>query len=94
MPAKEILNLPNPEEILAAAEKLFGKDGSGVKRFERSGVRYVEMPGNLIVVEQNPRKESHWAKLAREGHKLAWLMKDGDYLARVIDDKVEMLQPK
>src|SRR5689334_11726727 len=74
MPAKEILNLPNPEEIRAAAEKLFGKDKSGVKRFERSGVCYVEMPGDLIFVEQNTHKDSHWAKLAREGHKVAWLM--------------------
>jgi hypothetical protein len=92
MPKKELdIKLPNSEEILAAYEKLFGKDKDGVDRFKPSGVRYVDLPSALILVEQNPDKDSHWAKLAREGHKIAWVMKDGDYLARVIDGKVEIL---
>lgn len=92
MPKKELeIQLPSSEEILAAYEKLFGKDKNDVHRFKPSGVRYIDLPNDLILVEQNPDKDSHWAKLARDGHKVAWVMKDGDYFARVIDGKVEML---
>ncbi len=95
MPEKELeIQLPSSEEILAAFEKLFGKDRDGVRRFKPSGVRYVDLPGKLILVEQNQDKESHWAKLAREGHKVAWVMKDGEYLARVVDNKIEILHHK
>jgi hypothetical protein len=83
--------LPSSEEISAAYDKLFGKDSDSIRRFKPSGVRYVQLPGDLILVEQNRDKESHWAKQAREGHKIAWVMKDGDYLARVVDGKVEIL---
>jgi hypothetical protein len=92
MPKKELeIRLPSSKEILAAYEKLFGKDKDNVHRFQPSGMRYVDLSGELILVEQNPDKDSHWAKLAREGHKVAWVMKDGDYLARVIDGTVEIL---
>src|SRR5690242_16655569 len=85
------VKLPSTEEILAAYEKLFGSDKKGVKQYKASGVHYVELPGDLALLEQNSKKESHWAKKAREGQKIAWLMKDGDYLARVVDGKVEIL---
>jgi hypothetical protein len=48
-------------------------------------------PAGLSSFEQNPRKSSEWAKLARDGHKVAWAMRDGEYLARVVDGEVEML---
>jgi hypothetical protein len=92
MTEKELENkLPNSEEILTAYEKLFGKDKHGVSRFKKSGVRYVDLKGDLILVEQNPDKESHWAKQAREGHKIAWVLKDGEFLARVVDGKLDIL---
>ena len=74
----------------AAFEKLFG-GGRGVKRFARSGVRYVELEGGAILVEQNPKKKSKWAELARAGRRVAWVMRDGAYLARVVDGEVVML---
>jgi hypothetical protein len=77
----------NPGTILVAYEKLFG-GGRGVKRFPRSGVRYVDLPDGAILVEQNPKKTSKWAKLAREGRRIAWVMRDGKYLARVVDGEV------
>jgi hypothetical protein len=76
-----------PGQILVAFEKLFG-GGRGVKKFPRSGVRFVDLPNGAILVEQNPKKKSKWATLAREGHRIAWAMKDGEYLARVIDNDV------
>ena len=76
--------------ILVAFEKLFG-GGRGVKRFPRSGLRYVELPGGAILVEQNPTKKSEWGELARAGRRVAWVMRDGAYLARVVDGEVVML---
>jgi hypothetical protein len=76
--------------ILVAFEKLFG-GGRGVRRFARSGLRYVELPGGATLIEQNPKKSSEWAALAREGRRVAWAMRDGEYLARVVDGEVTFL---
>jgi hypothetical protein len=85
------IELPTEDEILSAYEKLFGEGKRGVSHFKQSGLRYVKFPGDLALIEQNPNKESQWAELANQGHQIAWLMKDGTYLARVIDGKVEIL---
>lgn len=76
--------------ILIAFEKLFG-GGRGVKKFARSGVRYVNLGDGAILVEQNPKKRSEWAQLAEKGHRIAWVMREGEYLARVVDGEVSML---
>jgi hypothetical protein len=76
--------------ILVAFEKLFG-GGRGVQKFSRSGLRYVKLTDGAILVEQNPKKRSEWAELANRGHRVAWVMRDGEYLARVVDGEVVML---
>jgi hypothetical protein len=76
--------------ILVAFEKLFG-GGRGVKRFARSGLRYVDLAGGAVLIEQNPKKRSEWAALAQSGHNVAWAMRDGEYLARVVDGTVTMM---
>jgi hypothetical protein len=76
--------------ILVAFEKLFG-GGRGVRTFSRSGLRYVQLAGGAILIEQNLKKQSEWAELANGGHKVAWVMRDGVYLARVVDGEVVML---
>jgi hypothetical protein len=80
----------NAGRILIAFEKLFG-GGRGVKKFSRSGLRYVNLAEGAILVEQNPKKSSEWSKLANQGHRVAWVMRDGEYLARVVDGEVVML---
>ena len=80
----------NAGVILVAFEKLTS-GGRGVKKFARSGLRYVNLPDGAILVEQNPQKSSEWAELARKGHRIAWVMRDGEYLARVVDGEVVML---
>jgi hypothetical protein len=87
MPEDEKLNAGI---ILVAFEKLFG-GGRGVKKFSRSGLRYVNLTEGAILVEQNPNKSSEWAVLAGKGHHIAWVMRDGEYLARVVDGEVVML---
>jgi hypothetical protein len=77
-------------QILVAFEKLFG-GGRGVGKFARSGVRYIKLKDGAILVEQNPKKRSEWAQLAASGHRVAWVMRDGEYLARIVDGEVVML---
>ncbi len=79
-----------PGRILVAFEKLFG-GGRGVRKFARTGLRYVELPAEAVLVEQNPKKTSEWAALARRGQRVAWVLRHGAYLARVIDGEVTML---
>lgn len=79
-----------PGRILVACEKLFG-GGRGVRKFARSGLRYVELAEGATLVEQNPTKPSEWAALAQQGHRVAWVMRAGAYLARVVDGEVTML---
>lgn len=84
-------DLPSAGVIQVAFEKLFG-GGRGVEKFSSSGLRYVKLEGGAILVEQNPKKKSKWAQLANSGHKVAWVIRDGKYLARVIDGEVLMLK--
>ncbi|HEX8130812.1 MAG TPA: hypothetical protein VF527_17055 [Pyrinomonadaceae bacterium] len=79
-----------PGRILVAFEKLFG-GGRGVQKFARSGLRYVKLARGAVLIEQNPTKKSEWAELARQGRRIAWVMRDGEYLARVVDGEVVML---
>lgn len=82
--------VPEAGVILVAFEKLFG-GGRGVRRFSRSGLRYVELPHGAVLIEQNPKKSSEWARLAQEGRRVAWVMRDGAYLARVVEGEVTFL---
>ena len=83
-------DLPAAGVILVAFEKLFA-GGRGVRRFRQSGLRHVELPDGCVLVEQNPQKSSEWAGLARSGRRVAWVMRDGRYLARVVDGEVTFL---
>jgi hypothetical protein len=83
-------DVPAAGVILVAFEKLFG-GGRGVQRFRQTGLRHVELPHDCVLVEQNPQKSSEWAKLARSGRRVAWVMRDGRYLARVVDGVVTFL---
>lgn len=77
--------------VLVAYEKLFA-GGRGVRRFARSGLRYVPLDDSAVLIEQNPNKKSEWAALARQGRRVAWVLRDGEYLARVVDGEVVMLE--
>ena len=82
--------MPAAGVILVAFEKLFS-GGRGVRRFRNSGLRHVELPAGAVLVEQNPQKSSEWAELARKGRRVAWVMRDGRYLARVVEGEVTFL---
>ena len=85
-------DFPDRETIEAAFRRLFGEGDEGkIRRFSRSGLRYMALSGGTILIEQNPSKRSRWAQMARQGHQIAWLMKEGRYLARVVDGEVDLL---
>jgi hypothetical protein len=87
----EAEDVPAAGVILVAFEKLFS-GGRGVRRFRQSGLRHVELPHDCALVEQNPKKSSEWAELARAGRRVAWVMRGGHYLARVVDGEVTFLE--
>ena len=88
-PAAE--DLPTAGVVLVAFEKLFS-GGRGVRRFRQSGLRHVELPHDCALSDQNPKKSSEWSELARSGRRVAWVMRDGRYLARVVDGEVTFLK--
>lgn len=54
-----------------------------------SGLRRFDI-GNLLIIEQNPRKKTKWASMARKGHKILWIIDTrwNRYLIRVEDGKI------
>ncbi len=41
--------------------------------------------GRYRIIEQNPNTKSEFARRSREGHKILWVFKDGEYYARYED---------
>jgi hypothetical protein len=56
------------------------------------GLRAFELPG-LLFIEQNPNKRTKWARLAKKGHKIMWVIdtKTNKYLAVVDNEKLTRL---
>lgn len=62
-----------------------------VQSTSRSKLREVDFECDgekLRGLEQNPSRRSNWAKLAREGKKVMQFLRDGKYVANVVDGKV------
>jgi hypothetical protein len=57
----------------------------GLRKYNIEGYNYIE---------QNPDKGSNWAKMAREGHRIMWVMKGSRYLAQVRDGEFYNLRKK
>jgi hypothetical protein len=74
----------------AASVNIWGKDFR-VRKTSRSKLREVDFEcdgDKLRGLEQNPDTRSNWAKLAREGKKVMQFLRDGKYVANVVDGKV------
>ncbi len=74
------------EALHGNAAEIFGQP----VRTMKAGFRAVKIE-NFLFMQQNPNKGSKWAKLAREGHKITWILESGVYVARVFDGKYEKL---
>ena len=74
----------------AATVKVGGKSFR-VQKTTRSKLREVdfEIDGEkLRGLEQNPDTSSNWARLARKGKKVMQFLRDGKYVANVVDGQV------
>jgi hypothetical protein len=69
----------NTGVILVAFEKLFG------------GGRYVNISPDTILIEQNPREKNEWGELAQQGKRVAWVMREGKRIARIVDGAMTRL---
>ncbi|MFX0187281.1 MAG: hypothetical protein ACFE8A_06045 [Candidatus Hodarchaeota archaeon] len=88
------------ELILKAYKAIFeGKKSVSINDVEyplkkfSSGLRYIDLLGYRFI-EQNPKKQSQWAKKAREGHKIIWGFKGRQYIAQLFDGEFKDLRKK
>ena len=66
-----------------------------VRQTSRSKLREVDFQFDgqtLRGLEQNPDTKSRWAQLAREGKKVMQFLSDGNYIAVVVDGKVQLYE--
>ncbi|TFF92587.1 hypothetical protein EU546_07400 [Candidatus Thorarchaeota archaeon] len=71
-------------EAMFADEESVEVDGEvyDIDLTSRAKVKRVQID-DLAFLEQNPKKDSHWAEEAREGHQIMWVLRGRKYLARV-----------
>jgi len=89
------------EKALKAYEAIFSNretveiEGTeyGMERTASAGLRFFRIEGYSFL-EQNPRKSSHWAKLARQGSLIMWVMKGRRYLGQVRDGEFHDLRKR
>ncbi len=57
----------------------------------RTGLRCVTIQG-IFYIEQNPNKNSRWAKQAQAGHQIMWGLKGRVYVLQVVDGEYKQLK--
>ena len=65
-------------------EIVIGKYQYWVKKYKSNNVHFVDIKPYRFL-EQNPNKPSKYGKMAKDGHKVMWITKNGQYFARWID---------
>ncbi len=89
------------EKALKAYEAIFSNQESilidGIEyimeRTPRVNLRLFKIEGHSFL-EHNPKKSFHWAKLAKEGSLIMWVMKGRRYLGQVRDGVFYNLRKK
>ncbi len=64
-----------------------------IEKTSRAGLRNVKID-EYVFMEQNPEKDSRYAKMAREGHEIIWIFQDWEYVGRIIDGDVAIFTDK
>jgi hypothetical protein len=70
-----------------------GTESYPVRRTPKRGLRQVDFvfDGNEIRgLEQNPETKSRWAQMARSGKKVMQFLREGHYVANVVDGKITL----
>ena len=85
---------------LTVYQAIFGEPksvliGQDIYRIHKTkgGLRNVTIEG-IFYIEQNPNKDSHWAKQAQAGHQILWGLKGRKYVLRVMDGEFQNLIKK
>jgi len=89
------------EKALKAYEAIFSNRETveiegveySIERTASAKLRFFRIEG-YSCLEQNPRKSSHWAKLARQGSLIMWVMKGRRYLGQVRDGEFRDLRKR
>jgi hypothetical protein len=55
-----------------------------IKRTSRQGLRFL-IVDEYTFLEQNPEKNSVWGKMAKDGHKILWIINEGNYIGQIRD---------
>ena len=80
------------QALVENAESIqLGPERYPVRRTPKKGLRQVDfvLDGSEIRgLEQNPDTKSRWAQLARSGKRVMQFLREGRYLANVVDGKV------
>lgn len=63
-------------------------EGFKARAFKGGALKGAEGKG-LTMVEQNPKTQSAYAKMAQQGKKILWTMKGPHYIGAVIDGSPE-----
>jgi hypothetical protein len=58
-----------------------------IKKTNSSSLKNVTID-DIMFMEQNQRKKSKWAQMAKQGHEIIWIFKDNTYIGRIIDENV------
>lgn len=91
--SKKGSNFTNIENLASKAYKYIFNDketieiGGKTRRIRRTshrGLRFLVVEGYTFL-EQNPAKNSVWGRMARDGHKIMWVIKDGGYVGQIRD---------
>ena len=96
--------MSNRQKILQIYDLIFNESsgfsenaGSYDITSTKRGLRKVETnEGDWLYIEQNPHTNSKWARLAKDGHKIMWVIFKplSIYVVRVADGKIKMLAGK
>jgi hypothetical protein len=72
-----------------ATIKFMTINGNRIPIYEnREGLRYIVVNG-VKYIQQNPKKETSWGKMASNGHRITWGIRDGKW-DLIVDDQVKV----
>lgn len=54
----------------------------------REGLRFIIVNG-VKYIQQNPKKDTSWGKMANNGHRITWGIRDGKW-DLIVDDQIKV----
>lgn len=60
-----------------------------VKKYPFSGCKYIEYNGENLVEQNKNKVGSKYANMARDGHRITWIIRESKPWGLIIDNKIE-----